>query len=367
MERLIRLGQANSEGIDMVAEAVGKSIYELMRLGIGKQAASSLVRLASVYFPQSRTKQPAIDAARKNQHNWETLSVIEAFVRKLPDKRQAWSMRTQLCRLRGTQMEIRKAAEAELKRRVGRVGEARIDETPRLKRVHSAKYGVGFTFYGPELEVANILNAVHAKSKTGTVEDNGAALLEVFRSGAGTTQYSAVVGITLNEAVAIEQGKGDDVHLIASDGARMTGREFIEKALLGRSFAMLVHPVEGPVNLYSARFASAKQRTMLSALWPHCEDPNCRVPADRCQVHHITAFKHGGQTNINNLAMLCKYHNGINDDHLSAVDMEYRTPKSRGRIEHRGLRAYRRLPSGTLIDDPTPGMAKRLLRERQYF
>ncbi|WP_301196089.1 HNH endonuclease, partial [Corynebacterium stationis] len=45
-----------------------------------------------------------------------------------------------------------------------------------------------------------------------------------------------------------------------------------------------------------------------------CPWPECNVPADRCQVHHIDAHKNGGHTKPSNLTMLCKYHNGVNDD-----------------------------------------------------
>ncbi|WP_287135969.1 hypothetical protein [Corynebacterium sp.] len=42
--------------------------------------------------------------------------------------------------------------------------------------------------------------------------------------------------------------------------------------------------------------------------------PDCYVPADRCQAHHMEAHKNGGQTNPENLTMLYKYHNGVNND-----------------------------------------------------
>uniref|UniRef100_UPI00242F2132 HNH endonuclease signature motif containing protein n=1 Tax=Corynebacterium stationis TaxID=1705 RepID=UPI00242F2132 len=66
--------------------------------------------------------------------------------------------------------------------------------------------------------------------------------------------------------------------------------------------------------LYEARFASDKLRTLAMAENLVCPWPDCNVPADKCQVHHIDAHKHGGHTKPSNLTMLCKYHNGVNDD-----------------------------------------------------
>ncbi|MGO3830389.1 MAG: HNH endonuclease signature motif containing protein, partial [Corynebacterium casei] len=84
----------------------------------------------------------------------------------------------------------------------------------------------------------------------------------------------------------------------------------------------------GPVNLYEARFASGKQRILAIAENLVCPWPDCKVPADRCLVHHIDAHKNGGQTNPSNLSALCSYHNGVNDDGARARRRE----KSRGRM-----------------------------------
>ena len=98
----------------------------------------------------------------------------------------------------------------------------------------------------------------------------------------------------------------------------MTGSEFINAAMEGalgdKLYVGLFHPTAGPVNLYEARFASDKLRTLAMAENLVCPWPDCNVPADRCQVHHIDAHKNGGHTKPSNLTMLCKYHNGINDD-----------------------------------------------------
>lgn len=110
----------------------------------------------------------------------------------------------------------------------------------------------------------------------------------------------------------------NEVVLGLSNGTTITGAEFLEKYFTDASVgleAALFHPAEGPVNLYRVqRFANQKQRDLARATTPVCPVPDCHRSADLCQAHHIVAWKHGGQTNMRNLTMLCRYHNRTNDD-----------------------------------------------------
>lgn len=62
------------------------------------------------------------------------------------------------------------------------------------------------------------------------------------------------------------------------------------------------------------RFADTNQRILLATELLVCPYPDCQEPAGRCQFHHIQAFSQGGETTTNNLVLLCKTHNGMNDD-----------------------------------------------------
>lgn len=75
----------------------------------------------------------------------------------------------------------------------------------------------------------------------------------------------------------------------------------------------LIAPEQGPVNLYRVkRLASSKQRRMLEAETTRCAWPGCGRPASECQVHHLQEFAKGGETNPENMTLLCAYHNGVN-------------------------------------------------------
>ena len=40
----------------------------------------------------------------------------------------------------------------------------------------------------------------------------------------------------------------------------------------------------------------------------HCQYPGCRAPASWCDVHHLVHWLHGGETNLENCALLCRRH-----------------------------------------------------------
>jgi len=148
--------------------------------------------------------------------------------------------------------------------------------------------------------------------------------------------------VPLEKFIRIRDGHGDDVQLDLTNGATMSGTEYLRRVLNDAGYSApgpsgngsgdgetgyvtLVHPVEGPVNLYrTARVATDKQRMMAAAENPRCAWPGCNQPADLSQVHHLTAWSRGGETNMNNLVVCCAYHNGINDDDPNA-------PPPRGR------------------------------------
>ena len=180
------------------------------------------------------------------------------------------------------------------------------------------------------------------------------ALLDAFwnhvegSGGVLRPEYRTVIAIGLDDFAKVSSGSGDEVMVGLSDGTTMTGAELIEAALAGAMreniYAGLFHPTAGPVNLYEARFASFKQRILATAENLVCPWPDCGVPADRCQVHHIDAHKNGGQTNPENLTMLCKYHNGANDDDAGK--------RKRGRMRRHHGKVKLHTPGGKLLKTP---------------
>ncbi|WP_235923129.1 HNH endonuclease signature motif containing protein [Corynebacterium lizhenjunii] len=131
---------------------------------------------------------------------------------------------------------------------------------------------------------------------------------------AARPQVRTNVIIRLEDLDTIIHGHGEEITVELTNGARMTGAQLVARKLADIGLITLVHPFAGPVNLYTARSASYKQRLMAWAEHPTCAWPGCNKPAEESQIHHIRRHKDNGQTEPSNLVPLCKYHNGTNDD-----------------------------------------------------
>ncbi|GAA2755992.1 HNH endonuclease signature motif containing protein [Actinopolymorpha rutila] len=59
----------------------------------------------------------------------------------------------------------------------------------------------------------------------------------------------------------------------------------------------------------SDRFFKEHQRRALAIRdGSHCHFPGCQIPEPRCITHHMTAWDHGGPTDLANGVLLCRYH-----------------------------------------------------------
>ncbi len=65
----------------------------------------------------------------------------------------------------------------------------------------------------------------------------------------------------------------------------------------------------GELNLgRSTRLANRPQRRALRALYRCCAIPGCSTVYDRCKLHHIIWWRHGGRTDLDNLLPVCAVH-----------------------------------------------------------
>ncbi len=65
----------------------------------------------------------------------------------------------------------------------------------------------------------------------------------------------------------------------------------------------------GELNLgRTTRLANRAQRRALRALYAACAIPGCSVRYDRCKLHHIIWWRHGGRTDLGNLLPVCTHH-----------------------------------------------------------
>ena len=67
----------------------------------------------------------------------------------------------------------------------------------------------------------------------------------------------------------------------------------------------------GELNLGRAtRLANRAQRRALRGLYRTCAIPGCNVVHDRCELHHVLWWRHGGRTDLDNLLPICTKHHG---------------------------------------------------------
>lgn len=59
------------------------------------------------------------------------------------------------------------------------------------------------------------------------------------------------------------------------------------------------------------RLANRAQRRALRGLYTTCAVPGCAVHYDRCRLHHIVWWRHGGRTDLDNLLPICTHHHTL--------------------------------------------------------
>ncbi|HCJ68948.1 MAG TPA: HNH endonuclease [Corynebacterium casei] len=312
-----------SQAIGILKDMSKRSPYDMASDGMARKTAKSFTTLADVLFGPTdspRLQRESVALAEDRGLSLEYLEMVEKDAKKL-QKRDV-----------------------------------------RLGRVVDGLRTISIT--DTQRRITDLEKTLDAAVENDNDRPRSEALLEPFwdlveSTGTGLIrpEYRTVIAIGLDDFAKVSCGKGEDVVVALSDGTTMTGAEFINAAMEGslgdKLYVGLFHPTAGPVNLYEARFASDKLRTLAMAENLVCPWPDCNVPADRCQVHHIDAHKHGGYTKPSNLTMLCKYHNGVNDDDGPRKKRKRPSPgkPKRGRMRrHRG-KVRLHTPGGKLVEN----------------
>jgi hypothetical protein len=66
----------------------------------------------------------------------------------------------------------------------------------------------------------------------------------------------------------------------------------------------------------TVRLANRAQRRALHAMYATCAIPGCAVRSKHCEPHHINYWRHGGNTDLQNLVPLCtQHHHAVHEGH----------------------------------------------------
>ena len=352
MEFLNAIKFVYTQGIGFLRIAYEHSPHDLESYGIVLPKAKEFSKLADALLGPAdspRLQREFLALAEQRELSLDHLVMVNRHAKKLTKRGAAWKLRAELIAHEGSYKEVN----AYGNRRVKEIQGEKPKE-PGVKVGQANNGMVTMTVTDTQRRITDLEKTLDAIETT--EQPRKKALLEAFWKhidGSGRVlqpKYHTVIAIRLDQSTTIIRGEGDESIIGASDGTTMTGAEIVNLAMSGalgdKIYAGLFHPTAGPVNLYEARFASGKQRILAIAENLVCPWPDCKVPADRCQVHHIDAHKNGGQTNPSNLTTLCAYHNGVNDDAGAG-----RREKSRGRmVRHRG-KVKLLTPGGRLVSN----------------
>ena len=353
-----------SNGIGFLRLCAEYSPYDLADDGIEISLAKNYTKLASTLFSpcdSPRIQREAIALAEQRELSVNHLLMINKHAKKLKARGAAWKLRAELIAREGSLEEFEGYAQTRV---TEEGGDTKKKPGVRLGRVIDGLRTISIT--DTQRRITDLEKTLDAAVENDNDRPRSEALLEPFWDlveGNGTglikPEYRTVIAIGLDDFAKVSCGRGEEVIVALSDGTTMTGAEFINAAMEGslgdKLYVGLFHPTAGPVNLYEARFASEKLRTLAVAENLVCPWPDCNVPADRCQVHHIDAHKHGGHTKPSNLTMLCKYHNGVNDDDgLATPGRQRRQRPKRGKPSRGKMRRHRgkvrlHTPGGKLV------------------
>ncbi len=355
-----------TSGVTILRDVYECSPYDLAGAVMSLGTARKYTRLATVFFGPAdspKVQRDAVALAEARQLSVEYLEMVNKHAKKLKTRGAAWKLRAELIAYEGTLDEVNEIGK---QRDTEEGGDTKKKRGVRVGRAIDGLRTISIT--DTQRRITDLEKTLDA-AITNADQPRSEALLEPFwelLEGNGTglikPEYLTVIAIGLDDFAKVSCGKVDDVIIGLSDDTTMTGAEFINAAMecsLGdKLYVGLFHPTAGPVKLYETRFASDKLRTLAMAENLVCPWPDCNVPADRCQVHHIDAHKNGGHTKPSNLTMLCKYHNGVNDDgdpgnprSQKRKNKRRKGKPSRGRMRrHRGkIRLH--TPGGKLVSN----------------
>ena len=294
----------------------------LLDAGCSPARVRELVKVHKAYYGKTRfpRKQAnAIKVARSTKKALDQLVYIETRLTPIKDPAEKWRLRLALLSVPGNYDTLKRRSKdivpevdkpvPEPTMRFGRSQDERRPviimalEEDAAALEFAARQNLGDGPAGPQM-YENVMKRIGLRPG----EDDQP-------SGIAPAVPRPLILIPLEEHINIMKGHGNDVILGLTDGTTMTGAEFLQQNFGDVLEVAMFHPQEGPVNLYDTqRFANQKQRDLARATMPTCPVPDCRHAADNCEVHHITAWSKGGLTNMDNLAMLCRYHNRTNDD-----------------------------------------------------
>ena len=108
-----------------------------------------------------------------------------------------------------------------------------------------------------------------------------------------------------------------------TNGSPLPPDVFLNALLADTGWALLYDEHAAITDLFpigNPRLATQEQRVAMLIDNPICAWPGCDRPAYSGQAHHLVAYKNGGPTSLENMTIVCREHNRLNDDDREGIN-----------------------------------------------
>ncbi len=319
-----------------------------------------------IHETEKEAQRNAVEAFRKNTINEEHLRVLDRELNRLNTNLNRHNIRARAL-FKASDLSIKDFRNF-VRRLIDNVNAQHHDPQAAYKRrfltigVPDADGGAKLTGYIPATTLALIqeaLSSTNQPDKCATNEQqprtlqqrrvdelthilcNNAAHISQNRGGIGTivvSMTSQELRDILDENNAARLSELVNQPRPTNTAAMLSLLDLYNMELATYDMACLHNPETGnPLFCGRAkRSATLTQKIALIATELVCSYPDCDVPACNCEVHHMTAWKHNGTTDIDNLTLRCRnHHMDNNDSHDPAIRRGWaeRDPYT-GRVGH---------------------------------
>jgi len=145
---------------------------------------------------------------------------------------------------------------------------------------------------------SEMLAVIHIDATTGSSANSSCRSCNATLTGDDVSGSSGASPVDVEWSIPVEvpdsvlaqlAGHADIVGIVVRNGVVLHGPGELD---LGRT----------------TRLANRAQRRALRAMYSTCAIPGCAVHYDRCKIHHVIWWRHGGRTDLDNLLPLCSHH-----------------------------------------------------------
>lgn len=153
------------------------------------------------------------------------------------------------------------------------------------------------------------------------------ALFELCASGGAQTGPMPVALNVLIDLDTVRDGLHQRSVIAAGGGAQLPVETVRRLGCDAHIMPIVLNGVSQVVDVgRSQRMATPRQRAVLRAMHPTCAIPGCGVSFERCNVHHVRWWRHGGRTDVANMVPLCSRHH--HDAHEGGWQLDIGTDRN---------------------------------------